>query len=145
MAEPILLSVLFILNDPITRVCIRPYLDWQYLLSPFSELDEVEQHQDRQQRWNAAKNAFVVIMRSWVGVVQMTADPLGLPSLVRLLADPHVSTPTQKAVMETLSDLLEPVVAQAGDDDGDQEDFATMKNRGDRRSVVEGKRVSEGV
>src|SRR3546814_7662387 len=69
-------------------------------------------------------------MRSWVGVVQMTADPLGLPSLVRLLADPHVSTPTQKAVMETLSDLLEPVVAQAGEDDGDQEDFATMQNRG---------------
>ena len=42
-------------------------------------------------KWHCAKNAFVTIMRSWTGVIQLTSDELGLSTLVRMLRDTKVS------------------------------------------------------
>jgi hypothetical protein len=41
-------------------------------------------------RWKAAKAALVLMMRSWVGVVLLTSEEMGLPTLVRMLQDPKV-------------------------------------------------------
>lgn len=30
------------------------------------------------------------MMRSWVGLVELTSDPMGLPALIQLLSDPKV-------------------------------------------------------
>jgi hypothetical protein len=38
-------------------------------------------------KWNCAKMALVTIMRCWSGVVQLTADDLGLKTLVHMLRD----------------------------------------------------------
>ena len=42
-------------------------------------------------KWHCAKNAFVTIMRSWTGVIQLTSDELGLSTLVRMLRDTKVT------------------------------------------------------
>ena len=41
-------------------------------------------------KWHCAKNAFVTIMRSWTGVIQLTSDELGLTTLVCMLRDTKV-------------------------------------------------------
>lgn len=41
-------------------------------------------------KWKASKSALVLLMRSWVGMVQLTADDMAWPTLVRMLKDPKV-------------------------------------------------------
>ena len=45
---------------------------------------------DHPAKLQAAKAALVVILRTWVGIVQLTSDPLGLPTLIKLLKDSKV-------------------------------------------------------
>jgi hypothetical protein len=57
-------------------------------LSPFTDLDS--EPSVLVVKWPCAKNAFVTIMRSWTGVIQLTSDELGLSTLVRMLRDTKV-------------------------------------------------------
>ncbi len=57
-------------------------------LAPLTDLDS--DPADMAPRWRAAKAALVLMMRSWVGVVLLTAEDMGLPTLVRMLQDPKV-------------------------------------------------------
>jgi hypothetical protein len=58
-------------------------------LSPFTDLDS--DPTEMVPRWKAAKAALLLMMRSWVGVVLLTSEEMGLPTLVRMLQDPKVS------------------------------------------------------
>ena len=58
-------------------------------LSPFTDLDS--EPSVLVAKWHCAKNAFVTIMRSWTGVIQLTSDELGLTTLVLMLRDTKVS------------------------------------------------------
>ena len=57
-------------------------------MSPFTDLDS--EPSVLVAKWHCAKNAFVTIMRSWTGVIQLTSDELGLTTLVCMLRDTKV-------------------------------------------------------
>lgn len=57
-------------------------------LSSFTDLDSTPN--DLTSKWEAAKNALVILMRSWAGVVLISSDEMGLPRLVQMLRDPKV-------------------------------------------------------
>jgi hypothetical protein len=99
MAESILVTFLYLLNDQNTRKHIRPYLDFRYLLSPFTDFDT--EKEKIAERWKAAKTAFIIIMRSWIGVIQLTEDSLGLTILISLLKDPNMSNELHEVILDS--------------------------------------------
>jgi rapamycin-insensitive companion of mTOR len=74
MAEPILLTLLFLVNDPIRRSFVRPSLDLQVLLSPFTNTD-VPPGGERSSRLEIARSMVVTMMRTWPGLFILTSDP----------------------------------------------------------------------
>ena len=57
-------------------------------MSSFTDLDSSAA--DLAAKWRASKSAIVLLMRSWVGVVQLSAEEMAWPTLVRMLKDPKV-------------------------------------------------------
>lgn len=112
MNESLILSFLYVLNDPKSRRYIRPHLDLRTLIAPFTDLEYVENGSIDTYRWKAAKSALVTIMRSWVGVVQMTSDDLGLPTLIRMLRDTKVAAGIQDALLDTIAEIFEPLISK---------------------------------
>ena len=51
-------------------------------------------------------------MRSWVGIVQLSADDTAWPTLIRMLRDPKVPLATQEIILETVSEIFEPVMSK---------------------------------
>ena len=108
--EPIILSFLYVLNDPRTRKYIRPHQDLRTLISPFTDLEYLDPtvsaataagtptSTESIYALKAAKAALVTIMRSWVGVMQLSSDELGLPTLVHMLRDTKVSSSIHNAI-----------------------------------------------
>ena len=64
MAESLVFTLLFLLNDSNTRAYFRPSIDLQVLLAPFTETD-VPDGTERRQKWNASRTVIVTMMRSW--------------------------------------------------------------------------------
>ena len=113
MSEAIILTYLYTLNDASSRRYIRPYLDLRVLIAPFTDLESLESDDPAESfRWKAAKTALVSIMRTWVGVIHITADDLGLPTLIRMLRDTKVSSHIQVAILETVAEIFEPLVSK---------------------------------
>ena len=48
--------------------------------------------EEQPKKYELAKTALVIMMRSWVGLVELTSDPMGLPAIIQLLSDPKVIT-----------------------------------------------------
>lgn len=68
---------------------------------------------DKTAHWTAARNALVLMMRTWAGLVILTADEFGLPVLVRLLKDPKIATALQEIIVDGFVELFRPVVSKA--------------------------------
>mmetsp|Transcript_21477 Transcript_21477/g.31154 ORF Transcript_21477/g.31154 Transcript_21477/m.31154 type:complete len:1569 (+) Transcript_21477:93-4799(+) len=109
LSESILMTMLYLLNSPNTRSFVRPHLDLQCLLSPFTDLDTVR-GDDSLKRWDLAKAALVTMMRSFGGVVELTSDRMGLPAVVQLLSDPNVSAVVKDAILDCIMEIFEPVI-----------------------------------
>ena len=108
MAEPLLLSLLSVLNNSSTRLCLRPFHDVQNLLAPFTEID-FKFNADQAEVWAASSRAIVLMLRSWAGIVILSSDPHGLSSVLRLLKDHAVDCQLQFAVLNLVVDALRPV------------------------------------
>jgi hypothetical protein len=78
------LKDLFVLDTHLSSSSLHPPPQ----LSPFTDLDS--DPAEMVPRWKAAKAALLLMMRSWVGVVLLTSEEMGLPTLVRMLQDPKV-------------------------------------------------------
>ena len=77
VAESLTLTLMHLLNEPRTReLLLQRSLDVTALLSPFTDA-ETPPSQERRLRWAASRAAIVTMMRTWVGVVVLTADPHG--------------------------------------------------------------------
>lgn len=50
------------------------------------------------------------MMRSWVGLVELTSDPMGLPAIIQLLSDPKVSNQVKEAILDSLSTVCDPLI-----------------------------------
>lgn len=111
VSDGILMSILHLVSQPTSRVDISVAMDLRILLSAFTDMDVVE-GKEYKARLIAAKTACVTVMRSWVGVIQLTSDPLGLRVLVLLLKDSKASPTVQDAILDTLIELFAPVVVK---------------------------------
>ena len=80
-------------------------------MSPFTDLD-VGVTVDKTAQWTAAKNALVLMMRTWAGIIILTADDFGLPILVRLLKDPKIAIVLQEIIVDGFVELFRPIVSK---------------------------------
>lgn len=62
---------------------------YELQLTPFTDLDS-SRGDEFLKRLELAKRALVRMMRAWAGVVELTADAMALPAIVKLLSDPKV-------------------------------------------------------
>lgn len=68
---------------------MAPCVDLKMFLIPFTDLDT--DPAEMISKWQAAKSAFNILMKSWVGIMYLTSDELALPMLIKMLKDPKVS------------------------------------------------------
>lgn len=111
MGQAIVLSILYLINSPTKRLFVRPFLDLRILTAPFSDLDT--ELSDLMLRWKSAKSAFVLLMRSWAGMLYLTSDPLGLATLTDLLKDDKVSSSLHEILLDAFSEVFQPVVTKS--------------------------------
>ncbi len=94
ISESIVLTLLYLINEPRTRSYLRPYVDLGYLLSIFTEIggSEKDMKKEQQSRLEVqlllGRRAVVTLMKNWSGLIYLTADPNGLRSLVQALDQP---------------------------------------------------------
>jgi len=103
LANSVLLTILFLLNDSATRIWFRPSLDIAALLAPFTS-PQVESD-DAQAVRKACRRAIVTMMRTWTGLLVLSSDPHGLRSLVQTLVQP-VSVELRRDVLETVLEIF---------------------------------------
>ncbi|OQS07508.1 hypothetical protein THRCLA_00484 [Thraustotheca clavata] len=104
LADSLILTLLYLVNEPANRDYIHSFIDAQVLLAPFTDTD-APSGTERRQRWTASRNAIVMMMRSWTGILLLTSNPQGLRSLVQLLVQP-VGEDVQKAVLATICEIF---------------------------------------
>lgn len=109
-ADSILITILYLLNDPTTRAIVEASVDLSTLLSPFTDLDS--DPADLAPKWCAARNALVLMMRSWTGILQLSWGRIGLSTLIKMLQDPKVPNATQDVLLETVFDILQPIYSK---------------------------------
>jgi len=107
MADSILLTILYLLNDPYTRHLVSGSIDLRVLISPFTDLDSSSN--ELAVKWNASRSAIVLAMRTWVGLIHLTSDHMGWATLVRMLRDPKVPMPTQEIILDMITEIFEPI------------------------------------
>ncbi len=111
LSESIVLTMLHLLNDTDSRCYFRPYLDLRYLLSPFTDFDSASDScnsdDHHTEKLKAAKNALLVMMKSFIGIVQLTSDEMALPTLIRMLGDVTISATLHNVLLDTIDILLE--------------------------------------
>ncbi|RYG68984.1 hypothetical protein EON64_03880 [archaeon] len=83
------ISAVVIASLSICRRTVEPCVDLKMLLAPFTDLDS--DPSDLQPKWNAAKCAFLLLMKSWVGIVYLVSDENALGMLVSMLRDRKVA------------------------------------------------------
>ena len=98
------------LNNPHSRKYLRPHVDLRYLIAPFTDTDASEE--EVASKCLRSKRVLVLILRSYVGVSMISADDLGLPTLVRMLRDVKVPKQIQQILLDTISEVFEPVFAR---------------------------------
>eukprot|EP00601_Ochromonadales_sp_CCMP2298_P008715 CAMPEP_0173196822 /NCGR_PEP_ID=MMETSP1141-20130122/15827_1 /TAXON_ID=483371 /ORGANISM="non described non described, Strain CCMP2298" /LENGTH=333 /DNA_ID=CAMNT_0014121511 /DNA_START=141 /DNA_END=1139 /DNA_ORIENTATION=- len=108
LADSILLNFIYLLNDPSTRAVVGNFIDLRNLLVPFTDLDSPTA--ELAPKWRACRSALVLLMRSWVGLVQLAADDMAWSTLVRMLKDPKVPPASQEAILDVIFDIFQPVM-----------------------------------
>jgi len=108
--EKVLLVILHLLGDPSTRKLLSNCIDLKVLIAPFTDLDS--DPTELATRWECAKLAFVTMMKTWVGILYLTADDLALPLLLKILNDAKTPFSNQEILLDCLSDVLRPIISK---------------------------------
>ncbi len=112
MITSITTSILFMLNTEKSRrlLRLRSQVDLRAFIAPFTDIDASEE--ELLPRWEVSKCALVVILKSWVGITMMSADKLGLPTLVRMLRDARVPAKARGIILDALVEVFEPIFSR---------------------------------
>ncbi|CAG5123187.1 unnamed protein product [Candidula unifasciata] len=108
--EALTATIIFMLNHPRTRHYIRPQVDLERLLAPFTDSHfryslEDGRSEERDSRFIASKMAVITVMRSWPGLIRLChPDGSGMQSLIGILYLPYVEI--RKYILEVISDLF---------------------------------------
>lgn len=73
LSEFILKTILFLLDDPRTRMVVQPCVDMKSILSPFTDFDSCSGLPSQQKRARA-KSALITILRTWTGVILFNSE-----------------------------------------------------------------------
>eukprot|EP00300_Choanocystis_sp_HF-7_P010484 c16970_g1_i2.p1 GENE.c16970_g1_i2~~c16970_g1_i2.p1 ORF type:complete len:1167 (+),score=303.98 c16970_g1_i2:201-3503(+) len=117
IAESLVITFMYLVNEPHTRKYLRSSLDVCQILSPLTDFfcpdpndpKDKKAHQARVDRMKMSHKAVVTMMHSWTGVVLLTSDPAGLMSLVQSLLLPPVYNTNlglHNEVFQILNDIL---------------------------------------
>ena len=107
LAEPLLATLLFLLDGPERRRFLRPRLALQRLVTTFTDLDAADAVSA--DRWRTARGALVAALRSFAGLYLLAGDPGALRSVLSLLPDASVRPATQHAVMDAALEAFDPL------------------------------------
>eukprot|EP00002_Diphylleia_rotans_P005434 TRINITY_DN1456_c0_g1_i3.p1 TRINITY_DN1456_c0_g1~~TRINITY_DN1456_c0_g1_i3.p1 ORF type:complete len:936 (-),score=158.70 TRINITY_DN1456_c0_g1_i3:822-3629(-) len=101
--DSLVLTILYILNDENTRCFVRPQLELEVILAPFTE-PFFQEGPDRDARLNASRIAVITMMKSWTGIICLSSDQHGLRTIVEALRLP--SKETKKVVLSTIAEIF---------------------------------------
>jgi len=111
LSECIVLTLLFLINDPKTRCYFHEYKDLGPIWAVFTESCttkkeiEIEKKAKLEAKLKLAKRALLLIMKNWNGLVFLTSDPNGLQSLVYTLKQP-IRPIVKKALFDVFFDIF---------------------------------------
>ncbi len=71
-----------------TRKIVSPCVDLKVILVSFTDCDS--DIAELEPKWRAAKSAFNIMMRSWVGIHLLVSDESALPLMMSMLKDTTV-------------------------------------------------------
>lgn len=106
VADSILLSLLFIMEDPKNKRYIRINLELESVLAPYTE-DNYCEAQDKKKKWECCHQVLLLCMRNWISflILSNTKSNSGLKSLIDLLTLPS-SNELKTEILNLFSDIL---------------------------------------
>ena len=111
ISESIVLTLLYLINDPRTRAYLRAYIDINRLFAIFTENRGNERDLKKESlarletQLELGKRAIVTLMKNWSGLIYITADSNGLRSLVQALNQPTMVV-VKKAIFSIFFDIF---------------------------------------
>ncbi|NP_001267775.1 RPTOR independent companion of MTOR, complex 2 [Aplysia californica] len=107
--EALTATIIYLLNHPKTRIYIKPQVDIERLLAPFTDSHFRYNWEDGRNEGSsifiASKMAVITVMRSWPGLIRLChPEGSGMQSLIGILYLPYVEI--RKYVLEVISDLF---------------------------------------
>ncbi|XP_051751758.1 rapamycin-insensitive companion of mTOR isoform X1 [Ctenopharyngodon idella] len=121
--EALITTILHLLNHPHTRQYIRPDVELEQILAPYTDFHyrhnpdtaEAQVKEDREARFLASKMAIVAAFRSWSGIINLCkSGNSGVQSLIGLLCIPNMDV--RKALLEVMYEIFRlPVPLVTGD------------------------------
>ncbi|GFN88091.1 rapamycin-insensitive companion of mtor [Plakobranchus ocellatus] len=140
--EALTSTIIFLLNHPKTRHFIRPQVDLERLLAPFTDSHfrysiEDARGEERDSRFIASKLAVTTVMRSWPGLIRLChPEGTGMQSLIGILYLPYVEI--RKYILELISDLFRLTLPPW------TEDFSVAFASLDPSEMKDGWKITEG-
>ncbi|EDV23413.1 uncharacterized protein TRIADDRAFT_58016 [Trichoplax adhaerens] len=111
--EAMMMTILYLFDHPMTRKYMRPQLDLEAIVAPFTDLQyrysadipDFELKDDHQFRLTTSKLAITTIFKTWEGIICMCkADGSGFRSLLGAFCLPN--SEIRKATMDILYDVF---------------------------------------
>ena len=141
LAEPILLTLLSLLDGPSTRRVFsrQPLVDLQLVLSPWTNLDMLmEASPERAALLACGQRALKVLLRTWTGVAVLASDTRkGLKALVvGVLGDDSVDMTVRLALFAVLDEVLRPLLRSFFLEGGEAAEGKRRRRR--RRNLLDG-------
>uniref|UniRef100_A0A665T2J1 RPTOR independent companion of MTOR, complex 2b n=1 Tax=Echeneis naucrates TaxID=173247 RepID=A0A665T2J1_ECHNA len=118
--EALITTVLHLLNHPHTRQYVRPDVELEQILAPYTDfhyrhapdIAEGKFKEDRESRFMASKMSIVASFRSWSGIINLCkSGNSGIESLIGLLCIPNMEM--MKGLLEVLYDIFQLVIPVA--------------------------------
>ncbi|KAG7235532.1 hypothetical protein INR49_002578 [Caranx melampygus] len=118
--EALITTVLHLLNHPHTRQYVRPDVELEQILAPYTDfhyrhtpdIAEGQLKEDREARFMASKMSIVASFRSWSGIINLCkSSSSGIESLIGLLCIPNMEV--RKALLEVLYEIFQLTVPAA--------------------------------
>jgi hypothetical protein len=104
LSESIVLTMMYLLNEPEKRQYVRPSLDLQAMFAVFYDTD-IPPGNERTQKWASSRTVIITMIRTWTGMLLLASDPFALPSLVDLLVK-SVDHDIQRAVLDIIREVF---------------------------------------
>lgn len=102
-SENIILSFLYLLNEPKTREYLKPNIEFSRLFSVFTELETGLKESEADAQMKMSKNAIVLMSRTWPGLIYLASS--GLKAMIQSLVQP-VAQEVKEAILDTVYEML---------------------------------------